>query len=200
MSIRKSSKPSKRLRDEHAEATRAAIVTAARARFAENGYAGTSLDDIALAAGATKGAVYHHFRDKRDLFRAVYDELARELVEAIVRRQSAGPDAREALRAFLAQGKDETVRRVLFHDGPVVLGAECRAIDAKYGLGMLTALVRGTSSPALLAEAEPETVAKLLLALAIEAAQIIGSASDPRGATREVEAVMSRVLAALAQP
>ena len=61
----------KRLRDQHAEATRAALVEAAVRRFSAHGHAGTSLDDIAADVGTTKGAVYHHFKDKGELLDAV---------------------------------------------------------------------------------------------------------------------------------
>ena len=194
MSMRNPKPRRKRLRDEHAEATRAAVVAAARTLFGTRGYGDTSIDDVAVAARATKGAVYHHFRDKRAVFRAVYDDMARELVAEIV-RQTPDPNPREALRSFLAYGKTATVRRIMFRDGPLVLGGECREIDAKYALGMLTAMVRATADRDL--RDESEIVARLLLALAIEAAQIIGAANAPRRATRAIEAVMSRILEAL---
>jgi AcrR family transcriptional regulator len=65
------------LRSEHVEATRRAVLAAARSLFGRKGYTQTSIDEIAAAARVTKGAVYHHFAGKKALFRAVYAEVAR---------------------------------------------------------------------------------------------------------------------------
>jgi len=66
------------LRSEHVEATRRAVLAAARSSFGRKGYTQTSIDEIAAAARVTKGAVYHHFAGKKALFRAVYSEVERE--------------------------------------------------------------------------------------------------------------------------
>src|ERR1700744_6366323 len=76
------------LRSQHVEATRRAVLDAARSLFARKGYAQTSVDEIAAAARVTKGAVYHHFAGKEALFRAVHDE-----VEAEAQARAAGADA-----------------------------------------------------------------------------------------------------------
>src|SRR5260370_7518983 len=83
--------PSATLRSQHAEATRRAVLAAARSLFGRNGYAQTSVDEIADAARVTKGAVYHHFAGKEALFRAVYAEAG---AEALGRAVAAGdPEA-----------------------------------------------------------------------------------------------------------
>src|SRR6187397_338052 len=68
---------------ERSEATRAALVAAARPLFAERGYAGVGTEEIVRAAGVTRGALYHHFKDKRELFEAVYVQIEVELTEQI---------------------------------------------------------------------------------------------------------------------
>src|ERR671922_1674567 len=68
---------------EQAEATRAKLVGVARELFAERGYAGVGTEEIVRRAQVTRGALYHHFRDKKDLFRAVHEELERDLVSSI---------------------------------------------------------------------------------------------------------------------
>src|SRR3712207_6595672 len=64
------------------EATRAALVAAARELFAERGYGSVGTEEIVQRAGVTRGALYHHFTDKEDLMRAVLHDLSRELAEA----------------------------------------------------------------------------------------------------------------------
>ena len=66
---------------ERSEATRAALVAAARALFAERGFAGVGTEEIVRAAGVTRGALYHQFRDKEDLFAAVFELLESELAQ-----------------------------------------------------------------------------------------------------------------------
>ncbi len=65
-----------------AESTRRALLDSARSLFGERGYAGTSVDEVVRHAGLTKGALYHHFRDKDDLFRAVLEEVKRDVTSA----------------------------------------------------------------------------------------------------------------------
>src|SRR2546429_8444242 len=81
---------------ERSGGTRAALLTAARGLFAERGYAGVSTEDVVTAAGVTRGALYHHYRDKRDLFRAVFEQLEADLVA----RLAAAGDAADARTAI----------------------------------------------------------------------------------------------------
>src|SRR5918998_5504879 len=87
------------------DATRAALVATARALFTERGYAGVGTEEVVRRAGVTRGALYHHFRDKQDLFRAVYEEIEAELVAGIAARVEGVADPVELLaegvRAFL---------------------------------------------------------------------------------------------------
>lgn len=200
----------RRLRDERADETRGKLIAAAAELFERRGYAETSLDDVAALAHTTKGAVYHHFADKRALFREVYDVLAAQTAEAVVRetvraraevadeREQARAAMKRALRAYLRQAAEGKGRRVLFQDGMMVLGGvECRAIDAKHGLGLIVQMVEAAAEPALLRASGSELIGRLLLALVIEAGQIIGSASDPDQTTKQVERVLVRSLAML---
>lgn len=192
----------KRLRDVHAEATRQALVAAACERFTTQGYAGTSLDDIAAAVGTTKGAIYHHFRDKRALFAAVYELLSQELIGAIAQSEEmAQATVEAALHAFVHRAGQPRFQRVLFKDGPVVLGAqECRAIDMRYSLGLITQLI-GLHAPDTLIEAIGlDILARLLLSSLVEAAQILASAENVPDTSERVLKVMNQVVKGLLQP
>lgn len=170
------------LREQHAEGTRRAVLRAARKAFASAGYGDTSIDQVAEAARVTKGAVYHHFEDKRDMFRAVYIELA---VEVDARVRLAVADAAEplsrvhlAIEAFLACAHEPSIRRIMFLDGMAVLTGECREIDARYFLDLLTSLLLELREANLLVDVDVDTMARLVLAALIEAAQMLGRATD----------------------
>src|SRR5919199_3104486 len=90
---------SKTLKEEHAEATRAALVASARALFAERGYAAVSVEQIVRRARVTRGALYHHFEDKSDLFRAVFESVQRDLAQRLMDAASAQPDTADHLEA-----------------------------------------------------------------------------------------------------
>ncbi len=121
---------------ERTEATRTALLGAARRLFIERGYAETATPDIVAAAGVTRGALYHHFTDKRALFRAVVEQEA-----AAVAAEIEAPLTRTAAEGLLAGGDAyfDAMRapgrtRLLLLDGPAVLGrAEMDAIDDRHG-------------------------------------------------------------------
>src|SRR3954465_3492322 len=118
-------------RSKHAErsdATRAALIAAARRLFAQRGYAGVGTEEIVRAAGVTRGALYHQFADKRELFAAVFEETEAELIAEAARR---APDAKgpvEALRSgflgWLDACSEPGTQRIVLVDAPAVLGWE----------------------------------------------------------------------------
>jgi AcrR family transcriptional regulator len=124
------------------ESTRSALLDAARALFADKGYADTSTPEIVQRAGVTRGALYHHFADKEGLFRAVIEREAVDLAERIaddtvgvagpVEAMLAGADA--YFDAMAEPGRS----RLLLLEGPAVLGiAAMSEIDRRTGGGEL---------------------------------------------------------------
>ncbi|MEQ8988085.1 MAG: helix-turn-helix domain-containing protein [Marinovum algicola] len=117
------------------EATRSALLRAARGLFAEKGYAETSTPEIVRAAGVTRGALYHHFEDKVALFRAVIVEEYTAVAEEITRSADARPGAfldalQQGSRGYLGAMADRGRVRIMLLDGPAVLGqAELDRID-----------------------------------------------------------------------
>src|SRR3954462_5833502 len=111
---------------ERTEATRAALIAAGRALFGERGYAGVGTKEIVAAAGVTRGALYHHFRDKRDLFRAVFVERESGFVQRVAEQVVGVEDPFDllvaALEARLDACTDRELARIAFLDGPAVLG------------------------------------------------------------------------------
>src|SRR4051812_7094329 len=107
---------------EQGEATRGALVGAALALFTANGFAGTSTSEIVRRADVTRGALYHHFADKEELFRAAYDAVEEDIFERC-RTAAKGRDGVTALKAgigaYLDACLEPTVRRVLLTEGPL---------------------------------------------------------------------------------
>ncbi|MGE0500020.1 MAG: TetR/AcrR family transcriptional regulator [Rhizobiaceae bacterium] len=127
----------RRTNRERTEATTAHLVESARKLFVEKGYAETATPDIVAAAGVTRGALYHHFADKQDLFRAVVEREAAAVAAAIEGATPGDLPAREALLAggdaFLSAMSDPARVRLLLVDGPAILGRDgIDAIDARH--------------------------------------------------------------------
>src|SRR3954454_4855196 len=104
-------------RAERGEATRGALIEVARELFSERGY-----NEVVRQAGVPRGAMYHHFPDKRELFRAVYEQTEKELVEALAARISTIEDPWEAMvtgmRSFFDIASDPKLMRMGLIDGP----------------------------------------------------------------------------------
>jgi AcrR family transcriptional regulator len=164
----------KSLREEHAQSTRNAILEAARRIFASQGYDAASIDEIAAAARVTSGALYHHFRSKRELMRAVFEALEAALKErvaaAMSRAKSSSQTLRLALRAFFDACLQDDIRSVVFEQAPRVLGwEEWRRIDAEYGIGLMLDLLSGMRREQRLGDYDDQLAATLFLAAVSEA-------------------------------
>lgn len=191
------------LRGEHVDDTRRALLASARTSFGRRGYAATSIEDIAADARVTKGALYHHFHTKQDLFRAVYDEVERELTERGVRGATAGTDPVERIRlgfaAFLDAAMAPEVQRIALLDAPSVLGAATVAeINAAYSHGAVRAAVQAGIDAGMIEAADAAVLAELLLGACTHAALLIATATDARSARREVGAALDRLITGLA--
>src|SRR4051812_23662686 len=189
-------------RGSKAEATRARLLRVARDLFAKRGYAGVATEEIVRRAKVTRGALYHHFRDKKDLFRAVHEQLEAELVESLAARIAGIEDASEMLatgvRSFLDACTDPALAQISLLDPPAVLGwAEWREVDARYGMGLVRLGLEAAMEQGVMPRQDPEPLAHLLLAALGEAALLIAHADDPQAARREVEAPLMAVLEGL---
>src|SRR3954467_979943 len=128
-------------RPDRGEATRDALLAAARTLFAERGYAGVGTEEVVRRAGVTRGALYHYFRDKQDLFRPASEKTEAGIMQTIIARVEGLTDPMEELavgvRAFLDACDDPTLMRIGVRDAPGVLGWEgWREIGNRHGLGL----------------------------------------------------------------
>ena len=170
--------------------------------FATKGYAGTAMEDLVAKAGMTRGALYHQYRDKRDLFRAVFEAVEIELGQRIAAEVAVESDPWEQLRAgaraFLACALDPAIRRIVLVDGPSVLGwEEWRRIDSQYSLGMVRAVFEVNIAAGNIAPQPVEPLAHLIVGALNEAALAVAAADDPTAAHDEFAASMDRVLEAM---
>ena len=193
----------RRTQAERSEATRSALLEAGRDLFAEHGYASVSTEQIVSRSGLTRGALYHHFGGKRELFKAVYEQIEARLVEQIAVSELAASDPIDVLRRgielVLDQTVDSDVQRIALVDAPAVLGyEEWREIEERYGLGLLTGAL-GAAIEAGQVRAQPvEPLAHLLLGAIIVAAQYVARADDVARARKEMGAALNGLLDGIA--
>ena len=190
----------RRTHAERSAATRAALIEAGRALFSGKGYGATAREEIVARAGVTRGALQHHFTDKAGLFRAVYEQVEKEIVDAVaVAALGAGDDPLENLRAgcraYLDAVLDPSIQRVCAIDGPAVLAAEVRQqITDRYALGMVREAIGAAMRIGELPEGPVEPLARVLLAGVTAAAEYVATAADPAMARHEAGATVELIL------
>jgi AcrR family transcriptional regulator len=189
-------------KSEQGEATRSALVHAARELFTAQGYGGVGTEEIVRRAEVTRGALYHHFTDKKDLFRAVHEQIEGEVMEAIGARMAGAADPFELLlvgtRAYLDVCTDPAITRVTLVDAPSVLGwEEWREIDMRHGLGIVIAGLQGGMDAGVLRRQPVRPLAHLMLGAMGEAGMVIANAADAVAARAEIEPALLGLLAGL---
>jgi len=189
--------------DLRSEATRQKLVTAARALFGARGYADVGTEEIVRAAGLTRGALYHQFRDKADLFAAVAEEVEAEVTERVAAGASeaaADPVAelRRGVRLFLDACADPEVERIILLDAPAVLGAAAwRDLAARYGLGLVQIALQGAMDAGAIAAQPVVPLAHVIIGALDECALYVAQAEDPPTAREECIAIFDRILRGL---
>jgi AcrR family transcriptional regulator len=188
-------------------ATRAALVAAARALFAEHGFAEVGTERVAQAAGVTRGALYHQFADKTDLFAAVLEavevDLTARLIEVV--DAAAGGDPLDLLiagaDAWLDASTEPEVRRIVLLDGPSVLGWErWREVGMRHGFGLVSGLLGELIEAGAVPVQPIGPLAHVLIGALDEASLYVALADDPAQARRDVGVVLRRMVVAIVGP
>jgi AcrR family transcriptional regulator len=188
---------------ERSDATRGALVAAGRALFGRDGFAATSIEDLAREAGVTRGALYHHFDSKEAVFEAVFEQVEADLVMRAGAAAAKGKDAWRRLQlacaAFLQDASEPEAQRIISIDGPSVLGwARWREIEERYALGGLRATLDAAVQEGMLKNRDTETLAHLLLGALTEATLVMSSGGrSMKQVHREVEALLEGLKAPL---
>jgi AcrR family transcriptional regulator len=192
----------KRLRERQAEATRELLVSIARERFTEQGYAATSIEDIVQRAGVAKGALYHHFSGKDALFRAVYEAVQAEAVSAVMAAALAATEpwagVRAGLSAFLDACLEPAFRRIVVLESVTVLQHEIRegGID-DVELPMLRSVLTPLTTGDVLSGVAADPLAHVALGGLYGAALFIARSADPKAARAEVDVVLDTLIGGL---
>src|SRR2546423_3228780 len=169
--------PGRNRKVEQGETTRAALIAAARDLFAEKGFADTATEEIVQRAAVTRGALYHHFRDKEELFDAVFEMLEAELAERVVMASMKATDPLQQIRlgldAFLDACGEPAVQRIVLLEGPSVLGFErWQEIETKYAFALLVEALRQAVDQGFIRRQPIEPLAHLLLGALTQAGMI----------------------------
>jgi AcrR family transcriptional regulator len=193
----------KRARGRPREGAREALIEAAHELFMERDYELVSTAEILERSGVSRGALYHHFPAKLDLFRAVFIASERRVIDRIAAQAPASSSPFETLLA-LARGymraaeADEELRRIGLGQSRAVLGWEgWRQACAELGLGVALAGVTATIEAGEMPPRDPETMAIVLLGAMIDAAMLISTAEDRAAARERSEAVIVDLLEGL---
>jgi AcrR family transcriptional regulator len=194
----------RRTKQEQSESTRAALMGVARRLFGERGYAGTATEDIVAGAGVTRGALYHQFKDKRDLFIAVLDQIQLEVLgrlgAAAVQHPTASPlqQLRRAFQMYLDITMEPEVQRIVLLDGRSVLGwGEWQRMEEAHGLPVVVGALEAAMAAGEIERQPAEPLAHLLLGAVNEAAFNIAASDDPAGSRQQLGAALDRLVSRL---
>lgn len=198
-----------RTQADRSAATKDALVHAARPLFAEHGFSGVGTEAIVRAAGVTRGAMYHQFADKTELFAAVFEAVEADVMTRIAATVSAEERADEAAdpiammelgaNAWLDACADPEVQRIVLIEAPSVLGWErWREIGMRYGVGLVEAMIAHAIDVGRLPAQPVKPLAHVIIGAIDEAALYVARADDPAAAREEMRFVVGRLLAALA--
>lgn len=198
-------KSNRRTQGQRSEATRAALIDAARPLFAASGFTAIGTEAIVRAAGVTRGAMYHQFSDKAELFAAVFEVVEAEMtrrIDAVVSKSGeSDPIALMKLGAatWLDACAEPEVQRIVLIEAPAVLGWErWRKISLRYGMGLVQGLVSYAISVGRMPAQPVEPLSHVLIGALDEAALYLAQADDPAQARHEVGAVIDRLVESLA--
>jgi len=194
----------RRTQAERAADTREALIAAARSLFADPGFADAALETIVRDAGVTRGALYHHFADKTELFAAVFErveaEMAQRMAEAVAAARETDPVEvmRLGTHFWLDACADPEVQRIVLMDAPAVLGwVRWTEIGQRYNIGVVTSLLADAIETGRISPLPVEATALTMLGAVREATLYVARASNQREARKDAGVVMDRLIDSL---
>jgi AcrR family transcriptional regulator len=197
----------RRTQADRSAATRAALVNAARPLFAQQGFAAVGTEAIVRAAGVTRGALYHQFADKTELFAAVVEAVEQDVMAQIMRQLGAEatgePDPLDELvrgaSAWLDACAEPSVQQILLLDAPAVLGWErYREIGTRYSVGVVEAVLTEAVRIGRIADQPVSPLAHIIVGALDEGALMIARADDQATAREQVRDALEQLISGLA--
>ena len=187
---------------EQSEVTRTALVAAARELFATKGFAETSTEEIVQRAQVTRGALYHHYRDKQDLFRAVFEEmestLARRALRAAMKASSPLERIQLGFADYLDACLEPAVQRIVLVEGPSVLGWDLwHEIDKRYMFRPVETGLRQAIEASEIDDQPTDALTHLLFGACAQAALVVARAAKPRKARANAGVALHRLIEGL---
>jgi AcrR family transcriptional regulator len=189
---------------ERTEATRSKLITTGRALFAEKGFAATSTEDILNASGVSRGAMYHHFSSKTELFQAVFEAVEDDLTnEILVTATASGEtDPMRILEAgfgvFLDQCRNPEVQRIVMLEGPTVLGWDTwHELDERYAFGTIKFVLASAAESGRIEPDAVDPLSHLLLGAIMQAGMVVARADDPVAAKKAMVTSWNQLLSSL---
>jgi AcrR family transcriptional regulator len=191
------------LRAEQVAQTRAALIAAGRHLFGRDGFADTSVEDLAREARVTIGALYHHFPTKAALFETVFVAVHAELLTASATAAENAADEIDMLslgtEAFLDAVLDHDVQQIIIVDAPAVLGlTRFTELDERYAFPVISAALEAAAASGKMRADDPATLARLLLGAMTRGATLIAGSPEPKQTRHAVAKVFRDLLAGLA--
>lgn len=191
----------RKLRQDMITETRAKLIAAARHAFGTAGYADAPMDDFTAAVGLTRGALYHHFGDKKGLLQAVIEEIDAEMSARLKAISARAPTRWQGVVdewiAYIEMALEPEIQRIMFRDGPAVLGDFSQWPHAKGCIDALTESLAVLKAEGLLIDADPEAMARLINGASSHAATWIASSPDPEETSKKAVAGFRKLLEGL---
>jgi AcrR family transcriptional regulator len=205
--VSKGGERARRTQSERTAQTRAALISTARRLFGAEGFADVGAERIAREAGMTRGALYHQFADKADLFAAVLDQVEAEIAQRVATAVAGlDPDDTAGMLlagadAWLDASSEPDLQRIVLLDGPSVLGwGRWREICLRYTVGLIAALLQDGIDRGSLPSQPVAALTHVLVGAVDEAALYIAQADDPVAARADMDLVFRRLTLALLMP
>lgn len=191
-----------RPRKEMIAQTRAKLIEAARQAFGTVGYAEASMDDFTASAGLTRGALYHHFGDKKGLLQAVIAEIDGEMAVRVNEVASKAPTRWQHFvdecTSYIEMALEPEIQRIMFRDGPAVLGDPAQWPNASACTASMTDhLTALQEEGVVVVDIDPETTSRLINGASSQAAQRIANSKDPEATSKKAIAAFKQLLEGL---
>jgi AcrR family transcriptional regulator len=183
--------------------TRTKLIAAGRKAFATLGYADASMDDFTAEAGLTRGALYHHFGDKKGLFQAVVSQIDAEMAERLRQRAARAPTRWEGFVeegiGYIEMALEPEIQRIILRDGPAVLGDPSSWPSADGCVAAMKASLEALQAEGVVCKVDAEATARMITGASCYAAQWIANSDDPLATSCRATAGYRRLLKGLLQ-